>query len=236
MCSLTILSPVFNSSFLCLSLICPLLFCSDGNLVLGIIVAIFGVISVLYVVNKVVKLVQENGIASSFYSCGEYSSICRDIHCGGHHSAGWMDVCTRVWGKQWDPITLPCCKARGMWQLNRQACWCSSCSSAAVLWLEVHVSSLLGDGHFATKPFEVRIVSCFPVFSGKRGSENNFCFLSFFLSSFFTANEQGASIWGEQDDVYKSFPSFFNRVNLGSGVMLLFSGLVFLNKLSNRVV
>ncbi|XP_072737334.1 tumor necrosis factor receptor superfamily member 1A isoform X2 [Ciconia boyciana] len=41
----------------------------NGILVLGIIVAIFVVISVLYVVNKVVKLVQENGIASSFYSC-----------------------------------------------------------------------------------------------------------------------------------------------------------------------
>uniref|UniRef100_A0A8B9E469 TNR1A factor n=1 Tax=Anser cygnoides TaxID=8845 RepID=A0A8B9E469_ANSCY len=43
----------------------------NGSLVLGIIVAIFGVISVLYIVNKIVKLVQENGIASSFYSCGE---------------------------------------------------------------------------------------------------------------------------------------------------------------------
>ncbi|KAM6309821.1 tumor necrosis factor receptor superfamily member 1A isoform 2-T2 [Podargus strigoides] len=41
----------------------------NGSLVLGIIVAIFGVLSVLYVVNKVVKLVQEDGIASSFYSC-----------------------------------------------------------------------------------------------------------------------------------------------------------------------
>uniref|UniRef100_A0A8C3JRG8 TNR1A factor n=1 Tax=Calidris pygmaea TaxID=425635 RepID=A0A8C3JRG8_9CHAR len=41
----------------------------SGSLVLGIIVAIFGVISILYIVNKVVKLVQENGIASSFYSC-----------------------------------------------------------------------------------------------------------------------------------------------------------------------
>ncbi|NWS72080.1 TNR1A factor, partial [Crotophaga sulcirostris] len=43
----------------------------NGSLVLGIIVAIFGIISVLYIVNKVVKLVQENGIASSFYSCGD---------------------------------------------------------------------------------------------------------------------------------------------------------------------
>ncbi|XP_054064037.1 tumor necrosis factor receptor superfamily member 1A-like [Rissa tridactyla] len=41
----------------------------NGSLVLGIIVAIFGVISVLYIVNKVVKLVQENGVPSSFYSC-----------------------------------------------------------------------------------------------------------------------------------------------------------------------
>lgn len=50
------------------------LFCPDGSLILGIIVAIFGVISVLYIVNKVVKLVRENGI-TSFYSCGEYSSM-----------------------------------------------------------------------------------------------------------------------------------------------------------------
>ncbi|NXW64414.1 TNR1A factor, partial [Eurystomus gularis] len=38
----------------------------NGSLVLGIIVAIFGVISVLYIVNKVVKLVRGNGIAPSF--------------------------------------------------------------------------------------------------------------------------------------------------------------------------
>ncbi|NWW93399.1 TNR1A factor, partial [Rhynochetos jubatus] len=48
----------------------------NGSLVLGIIVAIFGVISVLYIVNKVAKLVQENGMVSSLYSCGEYSSNC----------------------------------------------------------------------------------------------------------------------------------------------------------------
>ncbi|KAM9389855.1 tumor necrosis factor receptor superfamily member 1A-like [Phaethornis superciliosus] len=41
----------------------------NGSLVLGIIVAIFVIISVLYIVNKVVKSVQKNGIASSFYSC-----------------------------------------------------------------------------------------------------------------------------------------------------------------------
>ncbi|NXK86168.1 TNR1A factor, partial [Formicarius rufipectus] len=46
----------------------------SGTLVLGILVAIFGVISTFYIVNKVVKLVRENRIASSFYSCGEYSS------------------------------------------------------------------------------------------------------------------------------------------------------------------
>ncbi|NXH20084.1 TNR1A factor, partial [Bucco capensis] len=40
-----------------------------GSLVLGIIVAIFGVIAVLCIVNKGVKLLQEHGIASSFYSC-----------------------------------------------------------------------------------------------------------------------------------------------------------------------
>ncbi|NXG57662.1 TNR1A factor, partial [Hemiprocne comata] len=43
----------------------------NGNLVLGIIIAIFVVISILYIVNKVVKLVQKNGTASSFFSCGE---------------------------------------------------------------------------------------------------------------------------------------------------------------------
>ncbi|NXI52292.1 TNR1A factor, partial [Chloroceryle aenea] len=42
---------------------------TNGSLILGIIVAIFGVISVLCIVNKVVKMVQENGIASSLYSC-----------------------------------------------------------------------------------------------------------------------------------------------------------------------
>ncbi|NXJ11804.1 TNR1A factor, partial [Odontophorus gujanensis] len=41
----------------------------NGNLVLGITVAIFAVICVLCIVNKAVKLVQKNGIASSFYSC-----------------------------------------------------------------------------------------------------------------------------------------------------------------------
>ncbi|XP_050189515.1 LOW QUALITY PROTEIN: tumor necrosis factor receptor superfamily member 1A [Myiozetetes cayanensis] len=41
----------------------------SGTLVLGILVAIFGVISILYIVNKVGKLVQENRIVSSFYSC-----------------------------------------------------------------------------------------------------------------------------------------------------------------------
>ncbi|NXL86827.1 TNR1A factor, partial [Alectura lathami] len=41
----------------------------NGSLVLGIIAAIFGVISVLCIKNKVVKLFQENGITSSFYSC-----------------------------------------------------------------------------------------------------------------------------------------------------------------------
>ncbi|XP_021253030.1 tumor necrosis factor receptor superfamily member 1A-like isoform X1 [Numida meleagris] len=41
----------------------------NGNLVLGIIVAIFVVICVLYIVNKAVKLVQKNGVPSSLYSC-----------------------------------------------------------------------------------------------------------------------------------------------------------------------
>ncbi|KAM7128608.1 LOW QUALITY PROTEIN: tumor necrosis factor receptor superfamily member 1A-like [Ciconia maguari] len=67
--SLAVLPLALTSSFLSHSLICPLPFVQMGILVLGIIVAIFVVISVLYVVNKVVKLVQENGIASSFYSC-----------------------------------------------------------------------------------------------------------------------------------------------------------------------
>ncbi|NXO10532.1 TNR1A factor, partial [Oriolus oriolus] len=39
------------------------------NLVLGILVAIFGVISILCVAHKVGKLVQRNRIVSSFYSC-----------------------------------------------------------------------------------------------------------------------------------------------------------------------
>ncbi|NXE39366.1 TNR1A factor, partial [Ptilorrhoa leucosticta] len=41
----------------------------NGNLVLGILVAIFGVISVLCIAHKVGKLVQKNRIVSSFYSC-----------------------------------------------------------------------------------------------------------------------------------------------------------------------
>ncbi|NXB33012.1 TNR1A factor, partial [Eulacestoma nigropectus] len=41
----------------------------NGNLVLGIFVAIFGVISILCVAHKVGKLVQKNRIVSSFYSC-----------------------------------------------------------------------------------------------------------------------------------------------------------------------
>ncbi|XP_051500037.1 tumor necrosis factor receptor superfamily member 1A-like [Apus apus] len=41
----------------------------NGSLVLGIIVIIFVVISFLYIVNKVVKLVQKNGTASSCLSC-----------------------------------------------------------------------------------------------------------------------------------------------------------------------
>ncbi|NXC09550.1 TNR1A factor, partial [Orthonyx spaldingii] len=41
----------------------------NGNLVLGILVAIFGVISILCIAHKVGKLVQKNRIVSSFYSC-----------------------------------------------------------------------------------------------------------------------------------------------------------------------
>ncbi|NXH35200.1 TNR1A factor, partial [Myiagra hebetior] len=41
----------------------------NGNLVLGILAAIFGVISILFVAHKVGKLVQKNRIVSSFYSC-----------------------------------------------------------------------------------------------------------------------------------------------------------------------
>ncbi|NXI43846.1 TNR1A factor, partial [Galbula dea] len=41
----------------------------NGSLILGIILAIFGLTALLYIVNKAVKLVQENGIASSFCSC-----------------------------------------------------------------------------------------------------------------------------------------------------------------------
>ncbi|XP_064321587.1 tumor necrosis factor receptor superfamily member 1A isoform X1 [Phalacrocorax carbo] len=50
----------------------------NESLVLGIIVAIFGVISVLYVVNKVLKLVQGNGIASSFYTCVSLPQITKE--------------------------------------------------------------------------------------------------------------------------------------------------------------
>ncbi|RMC07650.1 hypothetical protein DUI87_17127 [Hirundo rustica rustica] len=42
---------------------------ADGNLVLGTLVAVFGVISVLCVAHRVGKLVQKNRIVSSFYSC-----------------------------------------------------------------------------------------------------------------------------------------------------------------------
>ncbi|OXB76238.1 UNVERIFIED_CONTAM: hypothetical protein H355_014646 [Colinus virginianus] len=62
----------FSSTYLFLSQSLthlPSPFCPDGNLVLGIVVAIFAVICVLCIVNKAVKLVQKNGIASSFYSC-----------------------------------------------------------------------------------------------------------------------------------------------------------------------
>lgn len=123
----------------------PSLFCPDGNLVLGIIVAIFVVICVIYVVNKAVKLVQKNGIASSFYSCGEYSSICCDTNCDRHRSAVWMYACACVWGKQWDTLLCSDIRPEGTWKLNSQACWCTSCNSASVLWLEVHVSSFLAD-------------------------------------------------------------------------------------------
>ncbi|NWV31200.1 TNR1A factor, partial [Grantiella picta] len=41
----------------------------NGNLVLGILVAIFGVLSVFCIAHKIVKLVQKNRIVSSFYSC-----------------------------------------------------------------------------------------------------------------------------------------------------------------------
>ncbi|KAI1242229.1 hypothetical protein IHE44_0005746 [Lamprotornis superbus] len=42
---------------------------TDGNLVLGILVAIFGFISILCIAYKVGKLVQKNRVVSSFYSC-----------------------------------------------------------------------------------------------------------------------------------------------------------------------
>ncbi|NXT70358.1 TNR1A factor, partial [Chaetops frenatus] len=41
----------------------------NGNLVLGIFVAIFGVISIVCIAHKVGKLIQKNRIVSSFYSC-----------------------------------------------------------------------------------------------------------------------------------------------------------------------
>ncbi|NXT97808.1 TNR1A factor, partial [Buphagus erythrorhynchus] len=51
----------------------------NGNLVLGILVAIFGFISILCIARKVGKLVQKIRVALSFYSCGEYSVMCSDI-------------------------------------------------------------------------------------------------------------------------------------------------------------
>lgn len=42
---------------------------TNGNLVLGILVAIFGVISITCIAHKIWKLVQKNRIVSSFYSC-----------------------------------------------------------------------------------------------------------------------------------------------------------------------
>ncbi|NWV76783.1 TNR1A factor, partial [Dasyornis broadbenti] len=41
----------------------------NGNLILGILVAIFGVLSILCIAHKIGKLVQKNRIASSFYAC-----------------------------------------------------------------------------------------------------------------------------------------------------------------------
>ncbi|NXY21203.1 TNR1A factor, partial [Atrichornis clamosus] len=50
----------------------------NGNLVLGILVAIFGVISIGCIVHKVGKLVQENRIVSSFYSCVSLSQTTKE--------------------------------------------------------------------------------------------------------------------------------------------------------------
>lgn len=69
------------------------------SLVLGIIVAIFGVISILFIVNKVVKLVHKNGIASVFYSCGEYSSMRSGTNWDRHHSL-WLCMHTHVRGEK----------------------------------------------------------------------------------------------------------------------------------------
>ena len=96
--SLAVIPLALTSSFDSLTHL-PSPFCPDGNLVLGIIVAIFGVISVLYIVNKVVKLVQKNGIASSFYSCGEYSSICSDTNWDRYHSLCVCE-CVQMWGEK----------------------------------------------------------------------------------------------------------------------------------------
>ncbi|KGL85252.1 Tumor necrosis factor receptor superfamily member 1A, partial [Tinamus guttatus] len=49
-----------------------------GILFLHIIIAILGIIIVLCVVNKVVKMVQENGVVSSFYSCVALSNMSRE--------------------------------------------------------------------------------------------------------------------------------------------------------------
>ncbi|NXY50478.1 TNR1A factor, partial [Ceuthmochares aereus] len=53
----------------------------NSSLILGIIVAIFGVIFALYIVNKVVKLIQENGIAASFNSCVSLPQTTKEPAC-----------------------------------------------------------------------------------------------------------------------------------------------------------
>ncbi|NWZ04791.1 TNR1A factor, partial [Agelaius phoeniceus] len=55
----------------------------NGNLVLGTLVAIFGVIFVLCIARKVGKLVQKRE-TGPFYSCGEYSGMCSDIDWDRH--------------------------------------------------------------------------------------------------------------------------------------------------------
>ncbi|KFP23696.1 Tumor necrosis factor receptor superfamily member 1A, partial [Colius striatus] len=64
----------------------------SGTLVLGIVSAIFGVLFLLYIVNKVVKLVQENGMVSSFYSCVSLPQTTKEPVCEAEVKRGEISI------------------------------------------------------------------------------------------------------------------------------------------------